>query len=295
MRRYARFLVSLVLLALVAVAIKPSEVVTILGRLPLWSLLAALVLSIPQVVLSALRWRYTAQRLCLPLGLGESILAYYRATLINQLMPGGVVGDVERAWRARHPQARTSAAVHSVMIERLSGQIALLLTIAVLVILASPSALQSALGGSWLWSAAALVLLLVAVLRLPKMRTYSALFRADARTALLQWPAPLIQLGLSAAVVATYFATLALLDSGIAGQPITAERLALHACLLLSMVLPVSVAGWGVREGVAGVLWPLAGFPASEGVALSVAYGVVILLASLPGLIPGAGERCQSL
>lgn len=291
MRRYARALVSVVLLLLLTLAIDSGEVMMMLSRLPAWSLVAALLISIPQVVLSALRWRYTAQRLNLPLGTGESILAYYRATLVNQLMPGGVLGDVERAWRARHPQARTSAAVHSVMIERLSGQLALLLTIAALVTMAPPFALPGALGGEWLWGAAAVVLLLAIALRLPFIRDYSALLHADVRAALLRWPAPVIQLGLSAAVVATYFATLALLDSAIAGQPVTVEKLALHACLLLSMVLPVSVAGWGVRESVAAALWPLAGFPASEGVALGIAYGVVILLGSLPGLIPGPGER----
>ncbi|MFO7788074.1 MAG: lysylphosphatidylglycerol synthase transmembrane domain-containing protein [Halospina sp.] len=292
MKRYGRLLVSLALLGLVAMTIDPRDVVTVLQRLPAWSLIAALALSVPQVVLSALRWRYTAQRLGLPLGSGESVIAYYRATLVNQVMPGGVLGDVERAWRARHPEARTSAAAHSVMIERLSGQLALLLTIAALVAIAPPFALPGAgLGGRWLWGLALIPLLMLAALRLPAIRDCSARLRSDVHAALLRWPAPVIQFGLSIAVVATYFATLALLDAGIASQPLPLEKLALHACLLLSMVLPLSIAGWGVREGVAAALWPLAGFPASEGVALSIAYGVVILVGSLPGLIPAPGER----
>ena len=32
-------------------------------------------------------------------------------------------------------------------------------------------------------------------------------------------------------------------------------------------------------------LWALAGLPAAEGVAISIAYGVLILLASLPGAV----------
>ncbi|MEQ6884990.1 lysylphosphatidylglycerol synthase transmembrane domain-containing protein [Salicola sp. Rm-C-2C1-2] len=291
MRRYGRLLVSLVLLGLVAITIEPRDVGTVLQRLPAWSLVAALALSVPQVVLSALRWRYTAHRLGLPLEAQESVIAYYRATLVNQVMPGGVLGDVERAWRVRHPQARTSAAAHSVLLERLSGQLALLLTIVALVAMAPPFALpDTGLSGRWGCSLAVGLLLMLAALRLPGIRDYSALLRSDICASLLRWPAPVIQLGLSAAVVATYFATLALLDAGIASQALTLEKLALHACLLLSMVLPVSIAGWGVREGVAAALWPLAGFPASEGVALSIAYGVAILVGSLPGLIPAPGE-----
>lgn len=293
MRRLVPALVSAVLLLMLTLAIEPHKVTMVLGQLPVWSLVAALMISIPQVVLSALRWRYTAQRLNVSLGVRESILAYYRATLVNQLMPGGVLGDVQRAWHTRDPRARTSAAVHSVMIERLSGQIALLLIIAALLTLAPPVAPVGAPTGKWLLGVLG-VALLVAVLRLPFLRHYTAVLGADCRAALLRWPAPVIQFALSTAAVASYFATLALLDIGLTGQPIGVEKLALHGCLLLSMVVPVSVAGWGVREGVAAILWPMAGFPASEGVALGIAYGLVILMGSLPGLIPGLDQESQN-
>ena len=49
------------------------------------------------------------------------------------------------------------------------------------------------------------------------------------------------------------------------------------------MLLPISIAGWGVREGVAALLWAAAGLSAVEGVAISAAYGLLILISSLPG------------
>ena len=54
--------------------------------------------------------------------------------------------------------------------------------------------------------------------------------------------------------------------------------------MLLVMVLPISVAGWGLREGAAAALWPVIGASAASGVAASIAFGLVILVASLPGL-----------
>jgi len=58
---------------------------------------------------------------------------YYLAGFLNQVLPGGVVGDVNRAWRhARAPVGEplsgkaTRAIVHAVMLERLSGQLVLL-------------------------------------------------------------------------------------------------------------------------------------------------------------------------
>ena len=51
---------------------------------------------------------------------------------------------------------------------------------------------------------------------------------------------------------------------------------------MLPMVLP-SVAGWGPREGVAAWVLGAAGLGAQQGVATAVVYGVMVLVASLPG------------
>ncbi len=42
-------------------------------------------------------------------------------------------------------------------------------------------------------------------------------------------------------------------------------------------------AGWGVREGAAAVLWGAVGLSAVDGVAISVAYGLLVLFSTLPG------------
>ena len=100
---------------------------------PIW-LVAALALSFPQVALSAWRWRLTANRLGAPLRFGEALREYYIATFLNQILPGGVMGDAARAWRhARLSRTEAMegapvglAAWHAVLIERASGQLALL-------------------------------------------------------------------------------------------------------------------------------------------------------------------------
>ena len=56
--------------------------------------------------------------------------------------------------------------------------------------------------------------------------------------------------------------------------------------VLCAMLLPLSIGGWGWREGAAAALFPLIGAPASAGVATGITYGVVLLIAALPaGLI----------
>lgn len=61
--------------------------------------------------------------------------------------------------------------------------------------------------------------------------------------------------------------------------------LALVPLILFTMLIPLTISGWGVREGAAAALFPLAGATASEGFAASVAFGLVLLVAVLPGLL----------
>jgi hypothetical protein len=51
---------------------------------------------------------------------------------------------------------------------------------------------------------------------------------------------------------------------------------------ILAMVLP-SIAGWGPREGATAWVFSAAGLGADRGAATAVAYGVMVLAASLPG------------
>ncbi len=52
--------------------------------------------------------------------------------------------------------------------------------------------------------------------------------------------------------------------------------------VMMAMVLP-SVGGWGPREGVTAWAFGAAGLGVQRGVATAVVYGVMVLVASLPG------------
>ena len=55
--------------------------------------------------------------------------------------------------------------------------------------------------------------------------------------------------------------------------------------ILASMVIPLAIAGWGIREAAAAALFAAMELDAGSGVAVSIAFGLVSLLASLPGAI----------
>ena len=53
--------------------------------------------------------------------------------------------------------------------------------------------------------------------------------------------------------------------------------------VLLAMAVPANIGGWGPREGVAAWAFGAAGLGADQGVAAATVYGVLVLVASLPG------------
>jgi hypothetical protein len=61
------------------------------------------------------------------------------------------------------------------------------------------------------------------------------------------------------------------------------EFLVLIPPVLVASVLPLSVAGWGVREGAMIAMLGTIGIGANEALSVSVAFGLVALAGSLPG------------
>ncbi len=286
-----RWLMAFLLLAGLALFLDLDRLWLELQRLPASLLLPVLALTVFQVGLSAWRWRYTAKRLGLQMSYSRAFREYYLASFLNQVLPGGVMGDAGRAWRHSRETDKKLGAVHAVIIERLSGQFALFLVVAWAVAWLSESGRFSPnLSVGWLLPVVAIGSLAVGLWGMRSKNRAGRYIRRlckDLSQTLFGWQVLPIQLGTSLLVLGSYLAVFFLL----AQQAGYIERegsgflmLALCSLLLLSMVIPLTVAGWGVREGAAAVLWPLAGLPAEQGVALSVAYGVLVLISSFPGL-----------
>jgi uncharacterized membrane protein YbhN (UPF0104 family) len=237
---------------------------------------------------SAWRWTMVARGLGVRLSFRAAVAAYYRALFLNLTLPSGIAGDVHRGIRHGREVHRVGRALRAVIWERGAGQaVQIVLTLAVLLALPSPvrssmplvavAVLASALG-------------VVVVARAPGVRVGSRWTRvrnavvADVRDGVLRRNAfPAIVLASTVAVFG--HATTFLVAARSAGVAAPVSRLLPLAFLgLLSMVLP-SIAGWGPREGATAWVFAAAGLGADRGAAVAVAYGVMVLVASLPGAV----------
>jgi uncharacterized membrane protein YbhN (UPF0104 family) len=280
--------VSLSLLAVLAWVLDAGALLDrIAGFDARWALLA-IAISLPQVLILAFRWQFTAARLGLHLPFGTAVREYYLAIFLNQVLPGGVVGDVSRAWR--HGQAgserRVGPAARAVILERASGQVVMGAVAALsfaslpLAFGVFPTTLGLALGGIGVAALAAHFVFR----RWPRSGLLAGIGR-DVHAALLARDALPTQLITSTLVVGTFFATYVVAARAVGVTTPLLTLLPLVAPVLLSMLVPATVAGWGVREATAAALWGVVGLTVLDGVAISAAYGILVLISSLPGAV----------
>jgi glycosyltransferase 2 family protein len=237
-------------------------------------------------VCSAWRWKIVAGGLGVELSLPTAVAAYYRSLFLNVTLPGGIVGDVHRGVSQGREVSNVGRGLRSVAWERFAGAVVqLVLTVGVL--LALPSPVHSFM--PLLVIAVAVVafgVVLVARTRAHGARSAWSRVRSalagDIRDGLLARRAWLGIALASALAVGGHAATF-LLAARTAGTTAPfLQMLPIALIVLWAGVLP-SVGGWGPREGLTAWVFGAAGLGASRGVATAVVYGVMVLVACLPG------------
>ena len=266
-------------------------------QVSVWALLAASSITVLTTACSAWRWRTVARGLGVGLPLGTAFAASYRSQFLNSALPGGVLGDVHRGIRHGLDAGDVGRGLRAVAWERTAGTVVFaVMAGATLLFLDSP--VRPAMG--WVAASAAVVALGAAVafrtlplLRPSRVARFARAARSDVRNGLLDpraWPV----VAITSVVVAAGHAAVFLVATWTTGSDASLLRLwPLAMLVLLAMVVPLSVGGWGPREGVAAWAFAAAGLGAAQGVAAATAYGVMGLVATLPGALALALDRMR--
>jgi hypothetical protein len=230
----------------------------------------AMVVVAGTTVCSAQRWRLVARGYGVDVSLRAATAAYYRSQFLNSVLPGGVLGDVHRALSHR--------TIRSVLWERILGQ-AVAVAFALLVVLVA-------------WPAAtAPSTTVLAGLAVAGIVVVAGLVVVLANRGVLEpevVPSVLALSTLAAVGHATVF-VVAARAVDVDAPPGTLLPIAL--VVLVAAAVPFNVAGWGPREGAAAWAFAAAGLGAAAGASVAVAYGVLALVATLPGAALLAARR----
>jgi uncharacterized membrane protein YbhN (UPF0104 family) len=263
-----------------------------------WQWFAAAVgLMVVGMVIGGARWFLLLRAAAIGIPRRDAIRVFSLSVLLNNVLPTAVGGDAVRTWVVGRPSGQYVAAATSVVLDRATA-LACLFVVAWAALLLDVSDVPSAVVGVFAWTTAVFVGASIVVAaaaagsarlrhRLPA-RVRAA--GAQAWTALHGWarsPRLLLWvfgLGLAYQVIAV--AALTLLADAI-GFELAFSLAAVSAAVVIALILlPISIGGFGVREGGFVVLLGKAGIGATDATLLSLLSVLVFIAASGATVIP---------
>jgi uncharacterized membrane protein YbhN (UPF0104 family) len=305
LKSFLKLSVSIGLLAWVIHGIDVEEFRSVLSSLPATYLILAAALILLQIPVLTHRWF----RILLVLGERAEWVMVCKATYVgiffNQALPGSVGGDIIRIAQLRANGMSLRVSANSVILERLSGLYALVL----LMVALSPVVETMLPGRSLVVPAASLgglvtvgFIILAYVDRLiPDWRHFAFARKALAAVRsdylrLIKDPGTVVYTLLLGAISwSLNLWAIYLLAIGVGIEIPVVTCFFFGGLSVLASVLPISMAGWGVREGAMVALFGLVGIAPAQAMTVSVTFGVLMVLTSLPaGLLwLRSAVRCQ--
>lgn len=289
-----KLVISIASLYAIARSVAWNDVARVLAQIHVsWILLALAIFWVAQVV-SSLRCAYIARALGGNLDLATSVRAHFVGLWFNQVLPTSLGGDIVKIAILKD-KLGLSLALRSAILDRFSGLMYLMLAIAVTL------PLYSRLFRDFPQFVTALALLSAAfILATVFLSWIAGRFRSRVRlTPVLREAFQLLadiwsfrarrllweQFWTSGVVHFNGIAAYALLGIAIGTNVDALMFILVVPIVFLIALLPVSFAGWGVREAGAIWLFGFAGVPREISLAISVCFGLLLVVAALPGLL----------
>lgn len=260
--------------------------------------LACLLLYMLAQVLSSYRWQRLLEAEEIHIPLPHLVLLYFEGMFFNLFLPTLVGGDVVRGYSLYKYSRRGGESFASILVERLSG-LAALMAIALLALALGYPYLQEPLVAYLILAVA--VGLALGILGLANRRLKEILLSTLGKAGLHRfqekagWLYESIQRyrGHRRALGQALILSFILQTSGIFIFYLISKALRLSIPLpyfflfvplihVISMI-PISLSGLGVREGITVFLFAKAGVGSASALGLSLTWFLMVVLASLPG------------
>lgn len=285
--------------ALLYLAMRKTNFADLAARIDAPSLIwlvAAIIIAFVQIYASAVRWRDVSEYCGVPLTDSQTLRFSVIGSFFNQTLPSSIGGDAMRLWLIGRVGGGWRAATYSIFVDRAIGMIAL----ALIVIVSLPWSYQlidNAAGRSALVLVdfAAVVgglgFLILGRLKLPWLKRWWVTHHVHAcsviaNRALFSRDRGLQIMGLSLMVHILSAIIACCVVRAINAPASFGQIFLLLPPVILITLIPISIAGWGLRETTMGLAFGYAGLAASEGVNVSLLYGAVyFILGAFGGLV----------
>jgi uncharacterized membrane protein YbhN (UPF0104 family) len=289
-------MVSLALLYLALRGINIAAIQSRLSQINLAWIVVAVLVAIFQIFLGALRWREISLLCHAPLTNLQAFRYNMIGAFFNQTLPSSIGGDAVRLWLVKNTGAGWRAATYSILTDRAVGLIALALIIVaslpwsyrliddsngrLALVFVDFAALAGGLGFlllghlNWRWLKS----------WWPTKHVHACSVVAN-QVVFSRHSGPKIAvLSLSIHVLAVVIAWCAVRSIAAAGS--FDQIFLLTPPIMLITMVPISIAGWGLREATMMVAFGYAGLVQVDGTVVSILFGAVyFIVGAFGGLI----------
>ncbi len=290
---FAKLAVSVALITWVLGGIDFAEVLAKIAEARIsWLALAGLFFG-AIVILGTARWWLVLRSLGVALPLASTLRLLLIGLFFNQTLPSSIGGDATRVFYLWRTGVSVQTATNSVLLDRITGLITLIiLTTAVTPHLVgkldNPIAargLITVLAGGWF----AIFMLFVFDNTLTRkfqhirLLNFAILLSRDAvslcRHIAIAVPTLCLSVGVHAAMIGIAWAV----GNALGGTSSFLIYVVAMTPTILLVSIPISIAGWGIREQILIILLGAMGVGATQAVSVSILYGFVLLIGGLPG------------
>ncbi len=286
-----KILVSTTLLIFVANNVDFSRIFELLKSFETSSILITIVVLVIQILIANIRWMILLNVLNFRLTYIELLQYFWIGIFFNQMLPSSIGGDAARIYYLRKSSGNIKSATLGVFLDRIFG-IAGLSFLAWSVLFFLPSALDDSIIQSGIIISFG-VFGLVSVLfvldylpfNLPNWKIIRGLnsLSLNARNAILSRNFGLVLIILSISIHLLSVIVFIALSEGMALDINWLDMLSIIPLIILFTLIPISFAGWGLREGVMIVGMGYLNVQLEQALALSILYGLLVLITSIPG------------
>ena len=295
-----KVIVSLGLITLLVNQVDFNKIVNILKNVDITMIVYALILLIIQVFIATTRWQFVLKCQKIMLDYKNTLKILWSGLFFNQAMPSSVGGDVIRGYYLKKQGITLGRATLGVLMDRLFGMVGLVLVVIVSLPLLFDLLNDPIARSGVLFIALGILLALLTIFftdKLPGNFSHLRVIRGfyslsqEGRHCISNNYNGLIIIIIS--ILIHLISVVAVMTTAI-GLGINVEWggfLLMVPLATLIMVIPISIAGWGVREGVMVVGFGYLGVVPEAALALSILYGLLMLVVALPGGVAWALKR----
>lgn len=285
--------------ALLYLALRKVDLSELFSRLTATSLLwiaMAIAVTFLQIFVGVVRWREISAECGAPLELGRAMRYNVIGAFFNQTLPSAIGGDAVRLWLVARAGAGWRAATYSIFVDRAIGLVALAIVVVASLpwsyeLITDPHGRSALLLVDFAALAGGVGFLIFGALKWSWLKTWWATHHIHACAVIANRVIFNANRGPIVAILSLLVHVLAVVIAWCVVKSIAApvsfgQTFLLIPPIMLITLMPISIAGWGVREATMGLAFGFAGLSANEGVNVSLLFGAVLfIVGAIGGLV----------